>query len=207
MAVPPIHRPMDCRRKMEYDRLTPAQKGGEFNIRHGVLITALTAALHTLRTSIWVAPNTRYHMSIAYWRFMFVVLTGSWSVSFSDHMGHASFVANEGGKMHGFSRVILGECLHLTTMTTGPLLGVESHRTMSRRRKLTMRLEWIINTCRITIHRSFYRIILHFTIVIQEMKQNSLGELLTMSAEAEKWTRNVWQGNLAGLTFAQKCCQ
>lgn len=66
MAVPPVHRPMDCRRKMEYDRLTPAQKGGEFNIRHGMLITALRAALQTLRTSIWVAPNTRNHMSIAY---------------------------------------------------------------------------------------------------------------------------------------------
>lgn len=43
--------------------------------------------------------------------------------------------------MNWLGWIILGEGLHLTTMTRSALLGIESHRTMARCRELTMRLK------------------------------------------------------------------
>jgi hypothetical protein len=42
--------------------------------------------------------------------------------------------------MHGLLGVILGEGLDLTAVAGGPLLGVEPHRAVARRRKLAVRL-------------------------------------------------------------------
>lgn len=70
-----------------------------------------------------------------------VGLTGSRSVGFPDHMGHTSLVSDEGGQVNGLGRVVFGEGLHLTTMTTGPLFGVEPHRSMTGRREFPVRLK------------------------------------------------------------------
>ena len=62
------------------------------------------------------------------------------SVDFTNNMGHTSFEAQKGSQMTGFLGIILGKSLHLTTMTLGPFLGIESHGSMARSRELTMRL-------------------------------------------------------------------
>ena len=43
--------------------------------------------------------------------------------------------------MAGFLGIVLREGLHLTAMTLGTLLGIESHGAMTRRRKFSVRLE------------------------------------------------------------------
>ena len=64
----------------------------------------------------------------------------TWSVDFTNNMRHTSFEAQKGSQMTGFLGIILGKSLHLTTMTLGPFLGIESHGSMARSRELTMRL-------------------------------------------------------------------
>ena len=65
---------------------------------------------------------------------------GSGTFDFTDNVGHTGFEAEEGRKMDGLLGVILGEGLNLTAVAARALLRVESHRAMTRRRKLTMRL-------------------------------------------------------------------
>ena len=43
--------------------------------------------------------------------------------------------------MAGLLSIVLREGLHLTAMTLGTLLGIESHGAMTRRRKFSVRLE------------------------------------------------------------------
>ena len=65
---------------------------------------------------------------------------GSGTFDFTDNVSHTGFEAQKGRKMDGLLGVILGEGLDLTAVAAGALLGVESHRAMTRRRKLTVRL-------------------------------------------------------------------
>lgn len=55
--------------------------------------------------------------------------------------------------MNGFGWVIFGEGLHLTTMTTGPLFGVEPHRAMTWRGEFSVRLKIEIFNYRVTFKR------------------------------------------------------
>jgi len=66
---------------------------------------------------------------------------GSGTFDFTDNVSHTGFEAQKGRKMDGLLGVILGEGLDLTAVAAGALLGVESHRAMTRRRKLTVRHE------------------------------------------------------------------
>ena len=63
------------------------------------------------------------------------------SLNLTDDVAHAGFEAEEGGHMDWLLGVILGEGLDLAAMTLGALLGIESHGTMARSRKLTVRLK------------------------------------------------------------------
>ena len=65
---------------------------------------------------------------------------GSGTFDFTDNVSHTGFEAQKGRKMDGLLGVILGEGLDLTAVAAGALLGVEPHRAMTRRRKLTVRL-------------------------------------------------------------------
>ena len=56
-------------------------------------------------------------------------------------MGHSSLVGKEGCQVHWLVAIILWEGLHLGTMATGPLFGVEPHRPMTGRTELPVRLE------------------------------------------------------------------
>lgn len=56
-------------------------------------------------------------------------------------MSHAGFVAQEGGEMDGFRGVILGEALHLTTVSAAPLAREEAQGAVTGSRKLTVRLK------------------------------------------------------------------
>ena len=58
-----------------------------------------------------------------------------------DDMSHTGLEAEKSRKMDGLLRVILREGLDLTTVAAGALLRIESHRAMTRRRKLTVRLK------------------------------------------------------------------
>lgn len=74
---------------------------------------------------------------------------GSGTLDLTDNVGHTGLVAEESGQMDRLLGVVLGEGLHLTAMTLCPLLGVESHGAMARRRKLTVRLKirGTVRTC------------------------------------------------------------
>merc|ERR1711953_1666709 len=61
------------------------------------------------------------------------------TINFTDNMGHTSFEAQKGRQMAWFLSIILREGLHLTTMALGTFFGIESHGSMARCRKLTMR--------------------------------------------------------------------
>ena len=56
-------------------------------------------------------------------------------------MSHTSLIAQEAGQVDGLGSVVLGESLHLTTVTRCTLLGVEPHGPVTGCRKLTMRLK------------------------------------------------------------------
>jgi len=66
---------------------------------------------------------------------------GTWTVSLTNDVGHTSLVAQEASQVDGLGGVVLGESLHLTTVTRSALLGVEPHGPVTGCRKLTMRLK------------------------------------------------------------------
>ena len=70
----------------------------------------------------------------------FLRLTRSGSIHLTHNVGHAGLVAHESSQMHRLGRVILGECLHLTTVAPAALSGQEAQRTVAGRRKLAVRL-------------------------------------------------------------------
>jgi len=55
-------------------------------------------------------------------------------------VGHAGLVPEERGQVHGLGGVILGETLHLTPVASTPLAGKEAQGSVSRGRKLAVRL-------------------------------------------------------------------
>lgn len=69
------------------------------------------------------------------------LLTWTWTISFTNDVGHTGFVANKGSQMDWLGCIILWERLDLSTVSCCPLFRVESHWSMARCRKFTMRLE------------------------------------------------------------------
>lgn len=69
------------------------------------------------------------------------VLTWTWSVRFANHMGHSGFITNKCSQMDWLWWVIFGKSLHFTPMSLGPLLGIKSHRSMTRGTEFSVRLE------------------------------------------------------------------
>lgn len=67
-----------------------------------------------------------------YPKYLVFSLTGPWSVHFTDYMRHSGLVAHVGGEMARLGGVILGESLHLTTMSLAALAGQEAQRAMTR---------------------------------------------------------------------------
>lgn len=67
-------------------------------------------------------------------------LTWTWTISFTNDVRHTGFVAEESGQMDWLGWIILWESLDLSTVSSCPLFWVESHWTMARCRKFTMRL-------------------------------------------------------------------
>merc|ERR1712038_2131345 len=61
------------------------------------------------------------------------------TINLTNNMRHTSFKAQKGRQMAWFLSIILREGLHLTTMALGTFFGIESHGSMARCRKLTMR--------------------------------------------------------------------
>jgi hypothetical protein len=66
---------------------------------------------------------------------------GTGPVSLANDVGHASLKAQEAGQVDGLRGVVLGESLHLASVTSCALLGVEPHGPVTGSRKLTMRLK------------------------------------------------------------------
>lgn len=66
---------------------------------------------------------------------------GSRTIDFTNNVSHTSFIAKESRQMNGLLSIILREGLDFTAMALCTLLGIESHGSMARSRKLTMRLK------------------------------------------------------------------
>lgn len=70
-----------------------------------------------------------------------LIHTGTRSVDFTDNVGHASFVPQEGSEMDRLAGVILGKALHLAPVPATALAGQEAQRPVPRSRELAVRLE------------------------------------------------------------------
>lgn len=62
-------------------------------------------------------------------------------VSLANDVGHASLEAQEAGQVNGLGGIVLGESLHLASVASCALLGVEPHRPVTGGRELAMRLK------------------------------------------------------------------
>ena len=71
------------------------------------------------------------------------VLTGPWPINLPHNVGHASLVAEEGGKVHRLGRVILGEALHLPAVLAAVLPRQEAQGPVPGSRELPVRLREI----------------------------------------------------------------
>ena len=76
---------------------------------------------------------------------LFLVHFGSGTVSLANDMGHAGLESHKGRQVNLVGGVILGESLDFAAMTSGALLGIKSHRAMTGRGELTVRLK--IRSC------------------------------------------------------------
>ena len=63
------------------------------------------------------------------------------TVGLTNDVGHTGLVTQESGHVDGLGSVVLGEGLNLSAVAGGPLLWVESHGAMTRRGKLSVRLQ------------------------------------------------------------------
>ena len=68
-------------------------------------------------------------------------LTWTRAVDFPQNVGHPSFVSNKSCRMDRLRAIILWKSLAFTTMAPAALLRKESLRSVSRRRKFSMRLK------------------------------------------------------------------
>jgi hypothetical protein len=68
------------------------------------------------------------------------VLTGAGTVQITNNVSHTGLVTQESRQVDRLGLVILGERLHLSSVSSSTLAGAEAQRTVARGLKFTMRL-------------------------------------------------------------------
>uniref|UniRef100_A0A4W4EKZ2 Uncharacterized protein n=1 Tax=Electrophorus electricus TaxID=8005 RepID=A0A4W4EKZ2_ELEEL len=85
-----------------------------------------------------IAHNTHHHhggslhnYTHGRLEFIFILLTGSWSINLANNMGHARLVSEEGREVNRLAGIVLREALHLAAMTAASLTGQKAQRSVT----------------------------------------------------------------------------